>query len=249
MNTTEEDLDTALRELADSEPVTPAPVEELLDRGRRRKRQVGMSAAALGAVAAVAAGLVGVGMFGGAPGPSTPAAAPLVISAAEATGQTSFRLVATVRTKTHTFRQEGAYDPVTRKGYLRYTDESGNTHEQRIIGDDRYIVPPTGPRNKPEPARRGFTFGMATGVEPELTVDVAELLTTLRGLGTVTDLGDGRYSFNSNGNGDTSGPVSGVVDVDTASGHVAEVVYQLSGDRVLTLEFSDYGKPVEVERP
>lgn len=251
MNTTEDDLDTALRELADSQPVTPAPVEQLMDRGMRRKRQAGMSAAALGVVAVVTVGLVGASMVGGGPGPNTPAA-PLVISAAQATGQTSFQLVATVETKGNTFRQEGAYDPVARKGYLRYTDDYGVTHEQRLIGDERYVISPKSPLNKPTPTRKespGFALGMATDVHPELTVDPAELLATLRGLGTVTDLGGGRYAFSSPGNAYKSGPFTGTVEVDAGSGYVTEAVYQLTKDRALTLEFSNYGTTVKVERP
>ena len=82
-----------------------------------------------------------------------------------------------------------------------------------------------------------------SNVDAALTVDPAELLRTLQELGTVNDLGGGRYSFSQHG----EKPVSGTVEV--RSGKVAKVTYDLGKEQTLTLEFSDYGTPVKVERP
>lgn len=242
MNKTE-DLDRLFREQANRLPVPPAPAEQLLNRGKRRKRRAGMSAAALGVVAAVTVGLAGAVMVGD--GSGTQAGAPLLISAAQATEQTSFRLVATTRYEELVWRQEGAYDPVSRQGYLRYTAKEGYTIEQRLIGDDYYHLDSAKPDETPGQERgRGFALGVAgSDVDAALTVDPAELLRTLQELGTVSDLGGGRYSFSQPG----EKPVSGTVEV--RSGKVAKVTYDLSKEQTLTLEFSDYGTPVKVERP
>lgn len=246
MNTTD-DLDRVFRELADRQPIPPAPAEQLLNRGKRRKRHMGMSVATLGVVAAVAVGLAGAGMIGGGAGPSTQADARLLISAAQATEQTSFRLVVTARFDVLTWRQEGAYDPVGRKGYLRYTAKEGYTVEQRLIGDDYYYLDPVERKTPKHEPGEGFALGVATSaIDPALTVDPAELLKTLQELGTVTDLGGGRYSFTQPVTG-SYGPISGTVEV--RSGKVAKVTYDLGHDQTLTLEFSDYGTPVKVERP
>lgn len=244
MNTTD-DLDRMFREQANRMPVPPAPAERLLNRGKRRKRQVTMSVAALGVVAAVTVGLAGAGLVGGGPGQSTQTAAPLLIAAAQATEQTSFRLVATTRYEELVWRQEGAYDPVSRQGYLLYTAKEGYTIEQRLIGDDYYHLDSAKPEETPGQERgRGFALGVAgSDVDAALTVDPAELLRTLQELGTVNDLGGGRYSFSQQG----EKPFSGTVEV--RSGKVAKVTYNLSKEQTLTLEFSDYGTPVKVERP
>jgi hypothetical protein len=245
MNATD-DLDRVFHELANRLPVPPAPAEQLLNRGKRRKRQVGMSAAALGVVAVVTVGLAGAGLVGGGSGQSTQAAAPLLIAAAQATEQTSFKLVVTTQYEGHVWRQEGAYDPIGRQGYLRYTAKEGYTIEQRLIGDDYYHLDSAKPEETPggQERGRGFALGMAgSNVDPALTVDPAELLRTLQELGTVNDLGGGRYSFSQQG----EKPVSGTVEV--SSGKVAKVTYDLSKEHTLTLEFSDYGTPVKVERP
>jgi hypothetical protein len=240
------DLNTGLRELAERDPVPPAPVEQLMSRGKRARRaRAGLSAAALGVVAAIAVGVVGAG--GGTPDTSTQVAQPRLVAAATATAQTTFRLVVTDGGPVSTWRREGVYDPVAGKGYLRWTDQGGNTVEQRVIGDELYLIGMID--GKPNQARKltggkGFVLGRTAPDNLPLSVDPAELLAALRSLGTVEDLGGGRYSFT-----DTKNGMSGVVEVGADSGKVTKVTYKLPKDRVLTLEFSDFGTPVAVEHP
>lgn len=243
MNTTE-DLDRALRELADSEPVASPPVEELLHRGRRRRRAAA-SAATFGVVAALAVGAVAVGMVSG-PGQSTTAA-----TTAQATAQGTFRLVLTLDMDGHRWRQEGAFDPVNKKGHLRWTDQAGNAVEQRFIGDEIYhIGPQDGPGARPlihqvderlpdDPSLPPADFpGLLQYANPDA------LLAGLRAAGTVTDLGSDRYSFRNSRN--PTGVVTGTVEM--SGGKVTKVTYEMSHFS-MTLTFSDFGLPVEVERP
>lgn len=246
MNATD-DLDRVFHELANRLPVPPAPAEQLLNRGKRRKRQVGMSAAALGVVAAVTVGLAGAGLIGGGQGQSTQTAAPLLIAAAQATEETSFRLVVDYNDGGWVLRQEGAYDPVGRMGYLRFNTRDGYTIEQRLIGDDYYYIDPVEQKTPTHAAGEGFFLGVATSnVDPALTVDPAGLLKSLQELGTVNDLGGGRYSFTQPAK-EKYGPISGTVEV--SSGKVTKITYDLRKDETMTLEFSDFGTPVKVERP
>lgn len=248
MNMTD-DLDAVLRELAEDEPFSAAPVEEVLARGKRRRRAA-VSTAALGVAAAVAIGLVGATVIGG-PDSSTQPAEPLTV-AAQATGQTTFRLVVTAQAGAHHWRQEGAYDAVARKGYLKHVDARGNTIEQRFIGDEVYIIGSVdGPGARPlitkeyRQDKESGGFEVPSDIaEVVRAVDPDALLATLRDLGTITDLGGGRYSFRHPGYG--SGSVSGTVEV--RSDKVTKVNYEM-GHASLTLEFSDFGMPVEVERP
>lgn len=243
MNTTDE-LDRALRELADSEPVTSPPVEELLHRGRRRRR-AGVGAATFGVVAALAIGTVTAGMISG-PGMSTTPA-----TTTQATTQGTFRLVLTLEIDGHGWRQEGAFDPVNRKGYLRWTDEAGNDVEQRFIGDEIYhLGPQDGPGARPlihevDPKLRDNP-GLPPLDFPALLrcADADALLAGLRDTGTVTDLGDNRYSFRNPGT--PAGGVTGTVEL--SAGKTTLVTYEMS-HLSMTLTFSDFGLPVAVERP
>lgn len=245
MNTTE-DLDRTLRELADREPVTSPPVEKLLQRGRRRRR-AGVGAAAFGVVAALAIGAMAAGVVSG-PGPSTTAA---TLPTTQATAQGTFRLVLTLRMDGHDWRQEGAFDPLNRKGYLRWTDEAGNDVEQRFIGDEIYhLGPQDGPGARPlihevDPKLRDNP-GLPPLDFPALLrcADADALLAGLRDTGTVTDLGDNRYSFRNPGT--PAGGVTGTVEL--SAGKTTKVTYEMS-HLSMTLTFSDFGLPVAVERP
>jgi hypothetical protein len=247
MNMTD-DLDAVLRELAENEPFSPVPVEDLLARGKRRRR-AGMSAAALGVAAVVVVGVVGATVIGG-PGPSSRPAEPLT-TAARPTGETTFRFVVTARSGEHNWRQEGAYDPAGPKGYLKYRDLQGNAVEQRFIGADVYYLGSihengARPLITTEDAPEGPVLGLPlTFGEIARIVDPGALLGMLRELGTVTDLGGDRYSFRHPGNG-YAGSVSGTVEV--RSGRVAKVTFEMIHTS-MTLEFSEYGVPVAVERP
>lgn len=244
MNMTD-DLDAVLRELAEDEPFSPVPVEDLLARGKRRRR-AGVSAAALGVATAVVVGVVGAAVIGG---PDSSMPPPLTTAAQQPTGKAAFRFVVTAQAGSHNWRQEGAYDPVDRKGYLKYRDQQGNTIEQRIIGDDVYYLgsidgpgarPLITTEDKQDKGSMPASFNAVAQV-----VDPVALLATMRELGTVVDLGGDRYSFRHPGNG-YSGPVSGTVEV--RSGKVAKITYEM-GHMSMTLEFSEYGVPVAVERP
>ncbi len=161
-------LSHALRVLADREGTSTPPVESLLRRGRRsrRNRTVGRSAAVVGAVAIVgAAAAIGVGNSGtgqgslpGADGRGrhgTGSAAPARSSPPPATSSPPMRLVAAMRkTNDTSFRVRsyadydsraedctGGYDPKRRVSWMAVPN--GEVYII-TIGDDIYERSPTG---------------------------------------------------------------------------------------------------------
>lgn len=256
------EISGALRELAGEG--TPAPVDQLLRRGQqaRRRRSVGVSAAALGVVAALGVGAVGVGAWS-SPDDRTAvvqAADLRLAAAAEATAQSTFGLRVTIQSQARSWVREGGYDPVKRAGFLRWTDNFGNPLEQRVIGDDTYLMATVdGKRNQWRKMTGGSGFPMVNLGEdgaPSLSVDPSEVLSALRDNGTVRDLGRSggvqRYSFTFSGKTTNNRTVSGTVEVGVDSGKVSKVSYQIAGaiaPTSLVLEFFDHGTPVTVERP
>ena len=265
MRTGYEDLEAGLHELADSEPVASAPVDQLMDRGKRARQRRG-SAAVLGVVAAVAVGALGVATINDgmsnqrAAGAQEQPVSTDLVAAAQATARTTFSIAVTDQSGSHKWNLNGAYDPVARKGFLRTVDHRGVGVEQRIIGDDTYLVELNNgdPRQSHKlTGRKGFSFGAVLGADGvPLSVEPGELLATLQTLDTVEDLGDGRYSFRLTENaqpdptsGAGTGKISGTVEIGADTGKIAKVVYKTSDGHMLTLEFANYGAPVEVQRP
>lgn len=249
----QDDLGGALRVLADGDVGAPAPVELLMRRGRqaRRRRAVGVSAAALGVAVVLGVGLIGVTAETGKPRGVTVQAADLRLAAASAaTEHETFGLRVTMRNETRTWVREGAYDPAARAGYLSWTDDHGDPHEQRMIGDDVYLkLTVDGKRNQWRKMTGGAGFPMTNlgdGGAPAMSVDPSEVLAALRDNGTVKDLGGSRYSFAFSGKTTNRRTVTGAVEV--GSGKVSKVSYDVGG-AALVLEFFDYGTAVRVERP
>ncbi|MEJ3742640.1 hypothetical protein WEI85_05010 [Actinomycetes bacterium KLBMP 9797] len=253
MTINQDNLGGALRVLADGDDGAPPPVERLMRRGQqaRRRRAVGVSAAALGVATVLGVGAIGVTAETGNPSGATVQAADLrLAAAAAATQRETFELRVTTRRENRTWVREGAYDPTARAGYLSWTDDHGNPHEQRVIGDDVYVkLTIDGKRNQWRKMTGGAGFRMTDlgdGGAPAMSVDPTEVLAALRDNGTVKELGGSRYSFAFRGETTGGRTVTGTVAV--GSGKVSKVSYDVGG-AALVLEFFDYGTAVRVERP
>jgi hypothetical protein len=227
-----------------------------------------------GAVAAVAVASVGVGLVSRpaavdhAVGSAGDTANLRLVAAAEATAQTSYRLkVSTSRPQRMWPTEVGAYDPVGPKGYLRSTSAAGIVSEFRIIGDDGYFGsnPKNGtPKFHHVSGVKGFPMlrGTGSGTDGGQTVDPTELLRVLKAPGSLKDLGrsgSGSGEVNTylvstehtTRAGRMTQSTTVVVGVD--SGKVSKVTFNtdVAGQHrfTMTLEFSDYGTKVDVERP
>ncbi|MEV4759810.1 hypothetical protein AB0J86_32595 [Micromonospora sp. NPDC049559] len=214
MNVDEEQLGTALRELAGREPSPAAPTAHLISRGQRAKRTraATRTTAALGVVglvAAAAVGFGGIGPGGGGGGNSgtTPraggtasaeASSPQfrLAAAAEASAQTSFSFQVTVHNESEdgakrsssTRSYEGAFDPNGPKGYLRFRNPPATGLEQRLVGTDLYIHR-LSKWMKFENRSLEIDGGYLLSTNPTSTVNPASQLDALKSLGTVTALG------------------------------------------------------------
>ncbi|MEV1318273.1 hypothetical protein AB0J14_19580 [Micromonospora arborensis] len=236
------------------------------------------------AVAAAAVGVVAVGAVfaagGDVLGPGEDGAGSAVVAeqppnlqlvaAAQATGQTSFKLTVSPSNQSARAVQEGAYDPVAKRGFLAWTDQHGNRIEQRVIGDDLYLISPVdgrpGQARKMTGSGRGFRIAgvpaggtlddgerVLTGVDGALSVDPDKVLEILAEAGTVEKAGSSggvaTYTFRYVPESLPEQTVVGTVEV--RSGKVSKLTYALAGHPLTetVMVFSDYGTPVNVERP
>ncbi|GAA4637729.1 hypothetical protein GCM10023196_092710 [Actinoallomurus vinaceus] len=272
-----EELSTALRSLAGLDGDSAAPVAELIERGRRaeRKRRAGIVTAASG-VAAVTAITVGVGVLSSSSSPgggshvtASPQPALQLVSAAESTSRTSYRVAITytvsqAKRKDYAEHYQGAFDPVAHRGYLRMKTAPARTMEFRYIGNDAYVQ--RGARWKRiDPAG---TIGAPRGALPMgeiLTAGPKPLLKTLATVGTVTRTGTGRYTFAYVGKKSAGGEPGGnkvtgtVVVADqkikqitmqtTLVGPDPKIADRDPVTRAMVIDFSGYGSPVNVQRP
>jgi hypothetical protein len=200
---------------------------------------------------------------------AAPATAELIlISAAKATAQTSFRMtiaysISDGHSQDVTERYTGAYDPASRKGVLDHVDGKGP--RIRIDGDRYYVW-------RGEWRYVGKTLSDAIGIVGvraavgmnELTVDPASLFNKLRGLGTVANAGRSAgvdtytYTFGVKGVATQGEPadvtVAGTAQVDVGSNRLTSVTEQTTfagpnpgiADRNpvtfrTVVQFSDYG--------
>ncbi|GAA2835591.1 hypothetical protein GCM10010441_70050 [Kitasatospora paracochleata] len=263
------DVVDVIRTLADRQTTTaPAPVEELLHRGRRARRtrvarRVAVGTGTLALVVAVAGVLA-----------PAPAGRPSVVAPASATptagSGTGYQVTLTYSVQSQgrpeadyvaTYRGEA--DPTQHRAYLT----SDLTHEEwRIIDDQEFLHIGTGKWSKGHPP-----VGPLGTVEVSKLIAVTpqELLAHLRSLGSVTRSADGGtyvFSYVASDSAYTLEPatpgntVTGtvVLDGDKYRSITLETVLVAASDagadhdpviRRMVVEFSGYGITVPVEVP
>ncbi|MDW5323017.1 hypothetical protein [Plantactinospora sp. KLBMP9567] len=199
-------------------------------------------------------------------------------AAARATGRTSFAFKVWDQENDRVRPlYEGAYDPVGKRGFVAMVNQHGNRFERRVVGDHTYTIrivdgKTVDVRKETDSAPIGF------GPLPDgVTTDPAEILNALAEAGTVDKTGSTggveTYTFQYELPRVTPAPtqvrprtgsrsnltVSGTVEV--RSGKVSSVTYRptvsgtseavrmRNGKIPSTIEFSNYGMPVDVEVP
>lgn len=277
MNDLEDRIATGLHSLADR-PHPPAPVDDLVTRGRRAKRHrrtaFGVTTTA-GVVATATAGtLVFAGGTGPAPRPGPMTEEVTLASAVATTTSTTFKVQATFTlrqrgTRDHVETYRGAFDAPHDRGYLRGPLAEPKHIELRFIGDETFLW-----RGKWQKVENGFG-GLARGtlVPGELTTDPIGMLKRLSSagkVGLVSRSGQGpdavaTYSFSYApapvGNGSPTGArITGRVIV--AGKHVRRVEQSTTVKNAdpdiadknpvrfsSVIELSGYGAPVKITRP
>ncbi|HEV7710645.1 MAG TPA: hypothetical protein VGP16_20810 [Asanoa sp.] len=165
---------------------------------------------------------------------------------------------------------EGAYDPATRSGYLNSPQLDGpGVYYQRLINGVLYLGSNGGPTWKQELGDQ-LEYGDALQGATAASADPEVLFETLRQAGvTVTGTGAG-YHFETSEPLDSalfvsgSTTLAGDIVLDTA-GRIAKVTVNesmkgqfkpnvkggtaIDSGNVVTVELSDYGTPVQVEKP
>jgi hypothetical protein len=279
MDTFDTQLAGRLHDIADGEPDSTPPTQRLLERGRRARHRrtvarAGMSLAVLafGTVATVAIAATPAAHTD-RPGVTAEAVSPQMELAAAISNSRniSFKVKATttlqksdgrLATPSATYITQGAFDPATRTGYLRAADGS---FESRLIKGVKYTS-------------NGDQFVQQKGTYDWLDYDAHVLNGALSGSADSEHLfkvlrqaeakitKTGTYHFDAttqSADSLASYTTRFVGDVTlNASKRVAKVTYgwtltgtMKQGGKVfnrnvkVTLEFSDYGTPVTVERP
>jgi hypothetical protein len=240
-------------------PPPPAPVETLVRRGKRAKRIRTVTLAGLGAGCLALAVTAGLAVAGDQSQPQPPPQrlTPLTNAAAHTTFRlnVTFTLIQKGR-RDQPDSYEGAFDATARKGYLRAAGV-----EYRFIGDTVYLQ-----RGGWRKDANGLTFLTRGTVDPvDLAVNAAHPLRPFQNLGKVGRAADGTYRFTiapARSMGSPAGlTVSGSL-VLAPDGRLQKVVQSTViksqnlkiADRMpvhftSTTVLSDYGVPVNVERP
>ena len=168
---------------------------------------------------------------------------------------------------------EGAYDPAAATGWLTSAEPGGAAYYQRLI-DGKLYLGSTGTKTwKQEPGNGNFRYGDVLGGASGASADPQELFKALREVqAKITRTGAGSYHFESARPYDdesVSGTRTLVGDVTLdADRRIAKVTYlstnkgrfkpgvkspksgvSFDSTQRLTLELSDYGTPVRVEKP
>jgi hypothetical protein len=239
----EERLTRMLRSATDGHPITDAPIETLMHRGRRarRRRRTAAGAVGTGAIAlVVAAATVGGNLVSGDDGRRTITpgreSGVTLAAATEATASTTFHVKLTWTLSSRGRREtvetyQGAFDAPNRRGYLR--GPGSVPMEQRFIGDEWYVRRGETWR-KLDRGLRGLTRG-TTGPQ-ELTADSGRMLRMLATFGTVTPqgrAGSGEtavqvYAFSYAARPSEGSPagtrITGTVTVGTATRKIQKIV-------------------------
>jgi hypothetical protein len=189
----------------------------------------------------------------------------LRLAAAVAASQsTSYRVKITIN-----FRSEpgtppmiidGGFDPAATTGYLRLVFADGARAEERLIDGDWYTAA-TGTDRKMVWAHRPgkytkLVYKPKSGFFPAVSTDPQSQFDTLKQSGAkISQTGPDTYHFEAPTNSPKqrkSGAMIGDVTVGTDQ-RVANVAYEVVLDATdvlgVTMELSDYGVPVTVERP
>jgi len=159
----------------------------------------------------------------------------------------------------------GAFDPATSTGYLN-TSQPNNpvVYYQRLINGKIYFSSSGQKGWKQQPGNGNFEYGDAFGGATGSTVDPGELFKALRQAGAkIMATGAGRYHFEVALDAGPRGLASDVLVGDVtlnADKRIAKVSYRetaqggkdgqaFTSTTGLTIEFSDYGMAVKVEKP
>ncbi|MFC4016460.1 hypothetical protein ACFOW4_00640 [Micromonospora sp. GCM10011542] len=168
---------------------------------------------------------------------------------------------------------EGAWDPAAATGWLTSTEPGGAAYHQRLI-DGKLYLGSTGTKTwKQEPGNGNFEYGDVLGGASGASADPQELFKALREVqAKITRTGATSYHFESTRPFDdeyATGTRGLVGDVTLDSDRrIAKVTYlstykgrvkpgvkspksgvSFDSSQRLTLELSDYGTPVRVEKP
>ncbi|MET8352378.1 MULTISPECIES: hypothetical protein [unclassified Micromonospora] len=215
---------------------------------------------------------------GGNPPPVASADSPQLqlASAITASEAVSYRLKITVGSREDPDAggtAEAAWDPDRSTGWLTSSIPGGGAYYQRMINGTFYVGSSGSATWKQEPNNGYLEYGDVLGGAAGASADPKELFAALREAhAKITRTGDGRYHFESTRSYDdehSAGTRTLVGDVTVgADGRVATVTY-LSSNKArikagvkspksgltmeshqrLTLELSDYGVPVRVQKP
>lgn len=242
--------------------------------GKRHQRRKVVRRSGFGAVALAVAAVAGFGMANGiggsAPGSLLQPAIYLgdegsqarLVAAITASQATSYRVTLTVedvfgaQEKGKKVSFSGAYDPASDSGYLR----SGNFEERLVNGVHYMIIDGNGfesPKSKVDGLLYEWPGGhqfLGVSVDPQMMLDSMR-----RRDAKVTETGNGVFHFEmtvarQDPRGKTTIAINGDVTVG-ADNRVAKVDYTSQVDGPISLhiktsmEFTDYGAPVRVEKP
>jgi hypothetical protein len=157
---------------------------------------------------------------------------------------------------------EGAFDPATATGYVHIPFDDGSWHEERLVDGDLYRTTAVAGQRvdwQLDPGKHtGLSYDVKTGMLAA-SADPQQLFDALTQSGAkISQSGPTKYHFDvaiSPRKGLTGGNMVGDVTVGPDK-RIAKVVYEATlrsatDTTVLdgTLELSDYGSPVTVERP
>jgi hypothetical protein len=274
-NFIEEQLAAGMRERVAGIAITTDLVGQTL-RAQRRRTMITRSGYAVGVVGlagALAVGALATGGIGPAatPGRSSVAGAEspqLRLAAAAAASQgTSYRVKNTISNRSlpasPSMIIEGAFDPATATGYVHIPFDGGSSwHEERLVDGDLYTTDAVAGQRvdwQHDPGKHTtLTYDVKTGVLAA-SADPQQLFDALTQPGAkISQTGPDEYHFEvaiPPRQGLTGGNMVGDVTVGPDT-RIAKVVYEATlrsatDTTVLdaTLELSDYGSPVTVERP
>ena len=274
-NFIEEQLAAGMRERVADITITTDLVGQTL-RGHRRRTMItrtGYAVGVVGLAGALAAGVLVTGGTGPAATPGRPSVAgtespQLRLAAAVAASRgISYRVKNTVSNRSlpgsPSMIIEGAFDPATATGYMHIPFDGGSWHEERLVDGDLYTTDAVaGQRvdwqHDPGSKHSSLSYDVKTGVLA-VSADPQQLFDTLNQSGAkISQTGPDKYHFEVTippRKGLTGGNMVGDVTVGSDK-RIAKVVYEATlrsatDTTVLdgTLELSDYGSPVTVERP
>ena len=269
-------LTSALHELAGQEDAGVPPVGLLLRRGRRSRRTRLALFATVGVAGVTGGAVLATGAPG--PSGSAPIAEHVsnaghvsLALAAQTTQRSTFHVAMKVTLgnaagpsgsgpSTYVMTYEGAFDSANKRGYLKSTSGSqAKFAEERTIGNQCFTRGPNAKwitNNQPCLGIGALATGVATATDP------ASLLDQLKSLKTTTYSGrtgtgaaavdTWRIAYTQKTTGSTLTD-TGTVTVNVATSRVAALSIRESSSPStwsdVSLDFSDYGQPVNVVAP